>query len=234
MIDIHSHIIPNVDDGSSSVEASLKMLEEEYAQGVTDVICTPHYCKQRFETPVCVIKEKFAELKAEAKKSGIKIRLHLGMEIKYDDGVIHKLDNGELLTLCGGKSVLVEFSYGTETDIGEICYKLRVRGYTPVVAHVERYSYLKKINDYADIAGAGGLMTINADSVVGECGGASKRLCKKLISEELVSAIASDVHASRLNKMKDAYAYVGKKFGVESADYLFYYGAKKAISDKKI
>lgn len=232
MIDIHSHVVPFVDDGSGSMEASLAMLAEEYAQGVTDVVCTPHYCKKRFVTPRDVILKRFDELKAAAKENNIDVRLHTGMEIRYDDSVISKLDDGSLLTLCGGKNVLIEFSYGADTDISEICYKLRVRGYTPIVAHVERYSYLKKLSDYADIAGAGGVLTVNADSVVGDSGGPAKRLCKKLIAEELVSLIASDVHDGRENKMKAAFTYVEKKFGYEAADYLFYRSAKQLFAKK--
>ena len=113
MIDVHSHILPLVDDGSSSIEQSLTMLKEMESQGVTDVICTPHYGDEYLCEPD-KLQTVFSELNREKEKQGIKVNIYLGQEILYDKKVKANLLNGKNIPLNGTPYVLVEFDYQRE------------------------------------------------------------------------------------------------------------------------
>jgi protein-tyrosine phosphatase len=124
--------------------------------------------------------------------------------------------------------VLVEFDYFKPIDATEVVYALIYDGFIPIVAHVERYVYIS-ISDVLEIKSMGGLIQVNAGSLVGDVKGRLKRRVKKLIKLSLVDFIASDAHASRHNYLKSAYDYVNKKFGNETANKLFIENAKKII-----
>lgn len=222
MIDFHTHILQEVDDGSCDLQTSISMIKNEIKQGVDQIVCTPHYRKGIFETPVEIIKEKFNTLKQAVKNENLPVELFLGMEIFYDDNFFENLDNGRYLTINDTKYILIEFHYNKYTEISEICFKLRVRGYIPIVAHVERYAYLKKIEDYAEIVSCGGKLTVNAEAILGRNGLFEKLHCKKLIQNGLIQMITSDSHHNRKLCFLKAFEYVDRKFEDEVSEFLFY------------
>ena len=136
MLDIHTHILPNVDDGSKSLEESIELLRSEVNNGVTTVILTPHQ-NARIKTKNELIK-RFLEFKKEIDF----IDLYLGSEIYYYDDLIADLVNDRVLTINNSKYVLVEFSTRTETNIADIVYEIVLKGFKPIIAHIERYPYL--------------------------------------------------------------------------------------------
>ena len=161
MIDIHNHILYGVDDGSKDLDMSLAMLKEEMEQGVTMIYLTPHQNQQTLTGPL--LKERYQSFLEELKEKGIDMDIRLGAEIYYYPGLKQDLLSGKALTMDESKYVLVEFSTRTETNVSEIVYELVVAGFTPIIAHIERYPYLKK-EDYFDIKDAGALIQINAGS----------------------------------------------------------------------
>lgn len=231
MIDIHTHIIPEVDDGSRNLETSLSMLVEAENQGIQAVICTPHYRKPYNKTPA-VIREKFEELKAAAAEKGINVKLFLGQEIYCKAGEYKSLiKSGEVLTMNGGKFVLLEFDFDNYIDIADVVYEVKAMGFIPIVAHIERYSYMTDEEVY-EIKKVGGLIQVNADSVIGGGGRAMKKTVKKLFREGFVDFVASDVHSGRDNNFKKAYEYVLKKYGEDAAVVTFNENAKRIIKEK--
>jgi len=201
MIDIHSHIIPKIDDGSDCVASSIEMLKEAEAFGITDIIATPHYCPNRgYVKSASDIIFAFEELQTEAKKANIPLNLYLGEEIycsDYDD-IVSKLDSGELLTLNGTEYVLLE--YGVKMapkNLLENIYNLNVHGYKPIIAHIERYSWMSFDMAYA-LKDEGCILQVNASSF-GTI--KYKRLCKQLQKNGLIDIVASDIHNGR----KDCY-----------------------------
>ena len=125
MIDIHTHIIPYVDDGSSSLEDSLAMIKHEISIGVDTIICTPHHIFHRYEKSVDDIKKNFNLLLREVEKLNLPIKLLLGQEICYThrEDILSFLNEGKLLTLNNTKYVLLEFSFTREPeDITDIIY----------------------------------------------------------------------------------------------------------------
>ena len=199
MIDIHTHIIPFVDDGSSSLEDSLAMVKHELDIGVDTIICTPHHIKHRYEKSVEEIKTNFNLLKAEVEKQNLPVKLLLGQEICYThrEDILSFLNEGKLLTLNNTKYVLLEFSFTREPeDITDIIYNFSIKGYKVIVAHIERYEWIS-LDKVVNLKNEGALIQINSGSLVGQTTWKEKRFVKKLLKRNLVDIIASDVHSFR-------------------------------------
>ncbi|MDY0209743.1 MAG: CpsB/CapC family capsule biosynthesis tyrosine phosphatase [Bacilli bacterium] len=229
MIDIHSHIIPFVDDGSSSFEQSLKMIDEAMKQGITDIICTPHYRKNVFSVNIEEIKKQFMMLKEQTQEKAI--RLFLGQEIycHKNEEVMELLHNGVVVTLNNSNFILLEFSYLDKIDISEIAYVAVLKGYMPIIAHIERYHYLD-LETVKEIKNSGGFIQVNASSLVGKEGAKLKKFVFALLKEKLVDFVASDIHEKRQNWMNKAYNIVVKKFGQDYGQRIFNDNALRILS----
>ena len=225
MIDIHSHILPYVDDGSKGKESSIKMLKDLCDIGVTDLFLTPHY-RGKYNLEKNQILEIFNQFKEDAKD--IPINLYVGREINIDNESIEKFFKGELLSLNGTKYVLIEFHYHNYFDIVEAVYMLVNKGYIPIVAHPERYEYLE-LEDIEEIKSIGGLIQINASSLIRKFDKGRYKIAKRLIKEDLVDFVASDHHDFRALYRADAKKVVEKKFGKDVAEDLFYNNPMKII-----
>ena len=223
MIDIHSHVIPRVDDGSKSLEDSLKLLKTAEEDGVTDLICTPHYRRSFFETPKAKIEEKFEELKAA---NNTKVNIYLGQEIAYSRDIYGKLERGELLTYNGTKYILLEFNYTNFVDVSGVCFECKIRGFKPIIAHIERYDYLS-LKDVIELYDNGFLIQVNASSLL--FGSHYRGKVKKYLKNDLVHFIANDIHVGRDYCMAKAYNIVKSKYGEERAEALFNENAKILI-----
>ena len=223
MIDVHSHVLPFVDDGSTSLQASLEMIKTAVDFGVTDLFLTPHFMRLRnYVSAYAENLKVFNQFKIEVKKAGYNINLHLGNEIYYTIDVMRFLKNGMIVPMGKSNKVLVEFSMSeTEEDIADAIHNLKAAGYHPIIAHPERYTYLTKIDDFELIHKMGALIQLNAHSLVGKYGPTIQKLCLKLIKLGLADFIASDVHEFRTNYLKEAFYIVNRKFGEATANKLF-------------
>lgn len=215
MIDIHSHILPCVDDGSDSLETSRKLLLQCVEQGIDRVICTPHQNKitRRAE----VLRREFDKLSSAV--SDIPVKLYLGAEIAYYSGMAGDIAKGELLTLGGSKYVLVEFS--TSVSGEELCdavYEITIADYVPIIAHIERYVNLTK-QDYSSVKQTGALIQVNASSFKNK---QTLKKVKYLLKKGLVDFVASDCHNIKYRGVDFTAAkeYVAKKYP-EQFDRLF-------------
>ena len=207
MVDIHTHIIPNVDDGSPNLEASINMIKHEISIGVDTIICTPHHIYHRYEKSVEEIKEKFNLLKQEVEKQKLPIKLYLGQEICYThrEDILQMLKDGKLLTLNNTNRVLLEFSFTREPeDLLDIIYNFSINGYEVIVAHVERYEWMN-IDKVKSLKAEGALIQINSNSYLGLTSWHEKRMTKKLLKLGLVDFIASDTHSFRPSTLDKSY-----------------------------
>ena len=227
IVDIHSHFLPEVDDGFSSVLDSLNSIREFYEQGVTDIILTPHH-RRRYNLSPEILKKRFSEYEKKVKEL-IPVKLYLGQEIYAQEDIRKDLKEGNLLTLNGTEYVLIEFSFDIEAEISDVVYELVNMGYKPVVAHLERYAYAD-IEVAEDIRSVGGLIQINADSLAGK-NKTYRKTARALLKNGLVDFVASDHHHGRPHCIKEAVKYVTKKCGFETAERLFYKNAQK-ITDR--
>lgn len=144
MIDIHSHIVFDVDDGPTTIEESLALIGESYRQGVRTIVSTSHRRKGMFETPEDKIFANFSQVKeaAEAKYEGLKILY--GGELYYSSDILEKLERGQVPKMNNTRFALIEFSMTTPwKDIHTALSNVIMLGITPVVAHIERYNALE-------------------------------------------------------------------------------------------
>ena len=179
MIDVHSHFLPMVDDGCDSAEIAIKLIEQAYTLGVEQIILTPHFRGEYNKSP-SQLKAEFEKFSALVKEKNIPIKLFLGQEIFVTDDLKQMLENGELLPLANSKYLLLEFGYNNECDIADVVYELVRMGYKPVIAHIERYSYVS-LEDVLEIKSLGGLIQINAQSLFVKDKTGNRKLAKALI-----------------------------------------------------
>ena len=225
MTDIHSHVLPLVDDGSNFYEKSFEMLEHAKKLGVDKMVLTPHYKKGVYDLPAQKIIERYKDFCEKVKERGIEIKLYLGQEIAFSPSFYEQLKSGEYLTLNGEKFVLIEFDYFEPCDISDCVYNVKAMGYTPVIAHVERYLYLSNQN-VIELKNEGALIQVNSISVTGRHGRKLKKKALSLIKLGLVDFIASDVHYGRKNDLDLGYKIIKHRFGKAVADDLFENNAK--------
>lgn len=219
MIDIHTHILPNVDDGSKDIETSIAMIKAEIEQGVTDIVLTPHVQSRVTKANTAKRKAQFELLKAELAKRNLNMNLHLGAEIMYHS---HIETNYEKYQFGTNRYVLIEFSTKAETPIEEICFDVMAMGYQVIVAHIERYEYLS-IKDIQKIKSTGALIQVNASAILNKDALASKKIVKKLIKEKLIDIIATDTHNmdKRPPNLLEAKNYLKKYYEPEKLELLF-------------
>ena len=147
MIDFHNHIIPNLDDGSKSIEMSLNMLKEAEAQGITDIVNTVHYQHPKMEsknTSFQFIIDEINKMQNIAIENNINIKIHPASEVFFKFNLTEILDN-PITTFGNGKYMLIEFQRlsfpkGYEDEI----FNLQLKGITPIIAHPERYRGIQK------------------------------------------------------------------------------------------
>ncbi len=223
MTDIHTHILYGVDDGADTPIVSNGMLEDAISQGIDKIIFTPHYRPGMFDYDLDTIRNVYATVKEKADELGIEA--YLGCEYHVDGDMVENLQNKACLTLADSDYVLAEYEYSsTYGKIRSTVEDLLANGYTPVIAHAERYEvFIKKPKLLKEFREMGAMIQINADSVIGKEGFKTKILCKTIIKERGVDIIASDCHnmTDRGNHMKECRDYVAKKYGEERAQRLF-------------
>lgn len=229
MIDIHSHVIFDVDDGACDIGQSIKIIEEMISVGVTDLICTPHYRLKMFETDYEKIKTNFNALCDKVLELNLNINLYLGREVYFNKSIYNNL---ELFTMNNNKIILIEFSYTINPDVEEVLYNLKRLGYIVIIAHVERYVYLS-FDDIVNLKSKNVYIQINASTIVGRGGRKEKKRALKLIKAGVVDFIASDIHYNRTNYLNQAYNIIYKKFGQEISDRLFNENAKFIINKQE-
>ncbi len=229
MIDIHTHILPFVDDGSQSVNNSIEIMKVCYLKGVREFIFTPHYRKDEYEPDVQTLLKTYSEFTKEVERNFEDVKTYLGEEVFCDGKIYDLLKSGKVLTINNTKAVLLEFNYTAPTDIADYVYNIKSLGYLPIVAHVERYEYLNDESDFYEIKQSGALIQVNASSIVGKLCKPYRKKVIKLLKNNLVDFISSDVHEDREVVIDKAYEFISKKFSKSVADDLFENNAKKYL-----
>ena len=196
MIDLHSHLLPGIDDGSPDIEASLAMARAAVEGGVEQIVATPHVSSSYPNDPVGIA-ERVTSLQAAIDAAGIALRVHPGAEVNHV--MFHDLSDAALraCTLGGsGKWLLFEPPLsGPVPFIDRMVYDLQLRGFHVLVAHPERIAaFHRDIELVQKLVDAGCLTSVTAGSVVGQFGGQVKRFTGELFARGLVHNLASDAH----------------------------------------
>ncbi len=236
IIDIHTHILPNVDDGSDSIDKSIEFIKNSIGEGVETIFLTPHYMYGKYISSNEETSKQFDKLVAEVKKRNLDIQMFKGAEVYTDMNYVDLIEE-EKLTLGESNYVLFETSLNSSSsDINEFVFALQRKGYRPILAHPERYSSVhsnsKILEDlmYRDV-----LLQINASSLLGLYGKKVKQVAWKLLHKGYAHFIASDEHCRVENdSLKEAYDKVVDHIDEFTANLLFYKNPLKIVQNKPI
>ena len=224
MIDIHSHILPNIDDGPDSLSQAFQTLLKAHNQGVATIIATPHSIDGVYNAGPEDILEKCSTLNFELKKRNIPLAVLPGSEIRLTHDIAGLYDSGKLMTLNNSdRFILIELPPMFILDgVVHIIKQLAQRGLTTIIAHPERNrSILKNLNILPKLMYQGAQLQITAQSLLGGFGKKSRSISEKLLKNDMVSFIASDSHPERPYLMKKAFEKTTQLAGSHTAKTIF-------------
>lgn len=243
MIDIHAHVIFDVDDGPADIEESLALIGESYQQGVRTIVATSHRRKGMFETPEAKIGTNFSQLKELAQATYADLELLYGGELYYSHDLLLKLEQGQVPTMNNSRFALIEFSMATPwTDIYTGLSNIIRLGIRPVVAHIERYQALAYQADRVQqLIDMGCYTQINSSHVLktkifGDANRLFKKRARYFLDRDLVHCIASDMHNldARPPYMAQARQRITSLYGTKRAHQLFEDNARQLLANRDL
>lgn len=238
IIDIHTHILPRVDDGSASMEETLQMIRIGKEQGINTIFATPHYGAGFQEKSVTELQDIKCMVEEEVRGIEASFRIYLGNEIYYRTSSLKDVMEGKALTLADSRYVLIEFSM--EVNYKTLYQGLRefiLAGYAPILAHVERYACLSE-DEYRieELIELGVYIQMNASSLTGNILSRSLSRHKRFIKNKWIHIIATDCHNAtfRAPYTKKALQTIIKLTDIDYARELFYINPGKILENKYI
>lgn len=197
MIDIHTHILFDVDDGSDTIEESVALIKSAQDAGITKIILTPHYTgNSRNDYRNEKVDQNFDALVEELKKNNINVQLYLGNEVAIYGDVLETLEDSTVKCLANSRFMLIEFPM--QANVGyclNTVYEMRIKNVLPIIAHPERCECFKKnLSLVKKVVEEGALIQVNIGSVFGDYGSKAKHVSRKLLKMNLVHFLATDTH----------------------------------------
>ena len=231
MIDLHCHILPGIDDGAGTLEESLAMAAMAADQGIRQMVATPH-CVTGSVREVAANVEMLRQLLLE---EGIPLQLYGGMEIFGTDETARLLKERKLLTLNGSRYPLIEFDFYTDgEEETRILASVLEAGFTPLVAHPERYSCVcyepERVNLWRKM---GCLFQINRGSLLGRYGRLSQQMAMELVRRGFATVVATDAHSPQVRtpRARDVYALLSREFSPDTAQTLLESNPRRILKD---
>lgn len=205
--DIHCHIVPGVDDGAKTADVAADLVERMQRWGIERIVASPHVTRDTFENNSANLDPALGLLRAELQKRGNGIDVSHAAEYRIDDLLSERMETNDLMTYPGTNYILIENSFLQEPwNLDQIVFDLQVRGFKPILAHPERYSYYHgDIKRYHQLHEAGLNMQINLLSLADGYGASEAKMARRLIKEGLVDFIGTDLHNTRHADKIDAY-----------------------------
>lgn len=240
MIDIHSHILYGIDDGSKSLSESINIIKKAISNGYTDIILTPHYrFEQNFVCNNINKYKRFVELQNEVNKLELPINLYLGNEITIDEDLFYYLNAEEAMPLNGTRYLLVELPFGNVFEgLDSAIDRLIAKGNVPIIAHPERYLYYEDLSEFERLLKKGVLFQGNIGSLYGKYGGKAKATLEEMLKKNMIHFMASDIHTesqTSYDRVTDAKRRVEELTKSKSiAEDLFINNARRVINNEKI
>ena len=232
MTDIHSHILFDVDDGSRSIEESIKLLKRLHEIGFKNVILTPHYIEgSEYSCENKEKKNKLEQIKKELAKQKIDINICLGNEIFINDNIYELIKNGVIHTLNNTRYILVELPFHNQiVNLEDIIYELKIKGLKPIIAHPERYTYFQKNYKEIDrLREEGFLFQGNYASILGYYGKDSQKLLKYMLKKQYIDYLGTDIHRTSKTYVIDNFEKIEKS--IIKITKIDYYNEIKENSD---
>jgi tyrosine-protein phosphatase YwqE len=196
--DMHSHLLPGIDDGADSMETTLSLIQGMRNLGYKKLITTPHVLWDMYKNTHEIILDKLAQVREAVKGAGIDVEINAAAEYFLDEHVEDLLRNKEPLLTVSGKMVLTEFSMAFPSlNIKEILFEMQMQGYQPIIAHPERYVYLEQNKEfYTELRDTGCYFQLNLLSLGGHYGRSVVELAQYLLKNGYYNLIGTDLHHS--------------------------------------
>lgn len=195
-VDIHSHLLPGIDDGAKDIEDSIALIAKMHSYGIKNFITTPHVLGDVYPNSSESIQEKAAIVNEELKKRGYTdVSFRAAAEYMLDEQFVARLEANDILTLSGNY-VLVEMSYfNAPYNLMDVLFQIQLKGYKPVLAHPERYHfYHNDFNTYYKLKKAGCVFQLNLLSLTEQYGKGVQKTAQKLLKENLYDFVGTDTH----------------------------------------
>lgn len=240
MIDIHTHVLPGVDDGAQTMEDSLELLAQAADSGVRTLVATPH-CNipdefDNYAGPE--LESLFQRLDRAREEAGIPLRLCRGMEVFATEELPELLRDGRVWTLNGTRYFLMEFAFSEDPDFcRRILRRCAREGFSPIIAHPERYFFVQEDPDIAFewcISGYG--LQLNKGSILGRFGPETRRCAQLLLEHGLAACVASDAHApfQRSTHMGEIFEYLIEEYGTDYCRLLLEENPSRILSGRDL
>lgn len=236
MIDIHCHILPDIDDGPEEIEATLEMLRIAEKDGITHIVATPHYRCQDVPT-IKDIEERVSRVRREMEKDGMTISLLMGADIRLTYELIACLASRAIPSINRSRYFLLELPDLLPPHLEEFIHETRVKGYVPIITHPERnYRLLESPQRSEALWKAGALLQLTAMSITGDFGRQIKKYSLELLKMGCVDFVASDAHSTehRVPVLSKAYKEVSSILDEESAQQMFIDNPKAVIENREL
>lgn len=221
MIDLHTHLLPGIDDGSTSLEQSLQMAQIAVADGITVMACTPHIYPGLYMNDAAGITAGRDKLQSHLNEAGIKLRLVVGSDAHLVPELLSGLQSGRVPTLNQSQYFLLEPSHHVAVpNFDSSVFEIMVAGYMPVITHPERLTWIEDHYPmFVDLAKRGVWLQVTSGAILGKFGKRAKYWSERLLSEGWVHIIASDAHNTgrRSPQMAEALEHVIKRVGKREA-----------------
>ena len=238
MIDFHSHILPNIDDGSRSIDETFNLIKEAKKVGFEAIISTSHYMENYYETDVPEREVWVKAIYENLKTKNIDTKLYLGNEIYFSENIIELLEKRKASTINDTSYVLFELPLNVEPmNLYDVIYDILQYKLVPVLAHPERYSFVQKDPDLIyDLIEKGVLMQANYGSIIGQYGEKAQIIVRKFFENNMIHFLGSDVHRQNTiyPKIPMALELISEIIGDDKLEELTTKNPKLVLNNKKI
>ena len=238
MIDVHSHILPNIDDGSSSIDETFNLIKEAKEAGFEGIICTSHYMENYYETDRPEREVWINAIHENLKNKNIEMNLYLGNEIYMSDNIIKLLEDGKATTMNDTSYVLFELPLNVEPmNLYDMVYEMQQYKIVPILAHPERYSFVQTDPELIyDLIDKGVLMQANYGSIVGQYGKKAQMIVQKFLENNMIHMLGTDAHRQNTiyPKIPEILVELKSLIGEEKLNELTTINPELVINNKRI
>ncbi|WP_416222493.1 tyrosine-protein phosphatase [Staphylococcus aureus] len=237
MIDIHNHILPNIDDGPTNETEMLDLLKQATTQGVTEIIVTSHHLHPRYTTPIEKVKSCLNHIESLEEVQALNLKFYYGQEIRITDQILNDIDRKVITGINDSRYLLIEFpSNEVPHYTDQLFFELQSKGFVPIIAHPERNKAISQNLDILyDLINKGALSQVTTASLAGISGKKIRKLAIQMIENNLTHFIGSDAHNTEIRPflMKDLFNDKKLRDYYEDMNG-FISNAKLVVDDKKI
>ena len=196
-VDIHSHLLPGIDDGAPDLPTSLELIQALMALGYRQLYTTPHVMTELYPNTRSIILRKRDEVQEALQELGIDIGFDAAAEYYIDEAFVQLMKTEPLLTLPGNRVLVEQSMMEPFPELMKVLFDLQMRGYQPVLAHPERYAYYRTVDDLAVFADRSVELQVNLLSLNGYYGAAPRKMAKMLVDQKMLSFLGTDLHHNR-------------------------------------